>query len=193
MKLCSQTGVTVMILNFRTDRSEQTVPTQIRLLLQERSSLIRVYTVCHSVCIFKTHYPVAEPRSKFYDNYSNFSGIQIFWHFTVCSFLKAQFSLWVQFRFCSIVVKLILAWKPWKSLERIRGRNGRPSRILIMISCQSSRITFKLFNLTFYENIWNEHFVVCVCVVQKNWSFIWLLYNTGDVNKNCECFLHYFM
>ena len=57
---------TVMILSFRTDRSGQTVQTQIRLLLgavwsgsalfaadpdQTRSSLIRIYTICHSVCI----------------------------------------------------------------------------------------------------------------------------------------------
>ena len=41
--------ITVMILSFRTDRSSQTMQTQIRLL---RSSLIRVYTVCYSVYIF---------------------------------------------------------------------------------------------------------------------------------------------
>ena len=35
----------VMILSFRTDR---------------RSSLIRVYTVCHSVCFFLTHYSVVK-------------------------------------------------------------------------------------------------------------------------------------
>ena len=45
-----------MILSFRTDRSEQTVQTQIRLLLENR--LIRVYTVCHSICSFWTHYSV---------------------------------------------------------------------------------------------------------------------------------------
>ena len=39
-----QTVSTVMILSFRTDRSGQTVQTQIRLL-------ISIYTVCHSVCI----------------------------------------------------------------------------------------------------------------------------------------------
>ena len=38
-----------MILSFRTDRSRQTVSSHIRLLL------IRVYTVCHSVCIFWMH------------------------------------------------------------------------------------------------------------------------------------------
>ena len=38
-----------MILSFRTDRSGQSVQSQIRLLL------IRVYTVCHSVCIFWMH------------------------------------------------------------------------------------------------------------------------------------------
>ena len=38
---------TVIILNIGTDRSEQTVQTLIRLL-----SLIRVFSVCYSVCIF---------------------------------------------------------------------------------------------------------------------------------------------
>ena len=47
--------VTKVILSFRTDRSGQTLRTQIRLLLkirffQEQS------TVCNSVCIFRTHY-----------------------------------------------------------------------------------------------------------------------------------------
>ena len=46
---------TVMILSFRTDKSGQTVQTQIRLLL-ERNSLIRVYTVCNCVCIFWMYY-----------------------------------------------------------------------------------------------------------------------------------------
>ena len=40
---------TVIFLSFRTDRSRQTVQTQIRLLL------IRVYTVCNSLCIFWMH------------------------------------------------------------------------------------------------------------------------------------------
>ena len=40
---------TIMILSFGTDRSGQTVQTQ-------RSSLIRVYTVCSSLCIFWMHY-----------------------------------------------------------------------------------------------------------------------------------------
>ena len=47
---------TVMILSFRTDIPGQTVQTQIRLLL------IRVYTVCHSVCW--THYSMVEPHSS---------------------------------------------------------------------------------------------------------------------------------
>ena len=50
-----------MILSFRTDMLRQTVQTQIRLL---RSSLIRVYTVCHSVCIVWTHYSMVEPHSS---------------------------------------------------------------------------------------------------------------------------------
>ena len=49
---------TVMILSFRTDMPWQTVQTQIR------SSLIRVYTVCHSICIVWTHYSMVEPLSS---------------------------------------------------------------------------------------------------------------------------------
>ena len=45
---------TVKILNIGTCMSEQTVKILIRLLL--RSSLIRIYTVCHSFCIFWRHY-----------------------------------------------------------------------------------------------------------------------------------------
>ena len=40
--------------NFRTDRSGQTVQTQI-------SSLIRVYTVCNSLCIVWMHYSKENP------------------------------------------------------------------------------------------------------------------------------------
>ena len=43
---------TLMILSFRTDRSGQTVQTQIRLLLE------RVFTVCYSICIFLSKYPM---------------------------------------------------------------------------------------------------------------------------------------
>ena len=46
---------TVMFLSFRTDRSGQTLQTQIRLLL------IRVYTVCNSLCIFWMHYSKENP------------------------------------------------------------------------------------------------------------------------------------
>ena len=51
----------VMTLSFRTDRSWQTVQIQIRLLLGAvRSgsviSLIRVFTVCYSICIILTKY-----------------------------------------------------------------------------------------------------------------------------------------
>ena len=44
----------------------------------QRSSLSGVYTVCHSVCIFWTHYFVVKRYwSQFKDNYSNFLGCPI--------------------------------------------------------------------------------------------------------------------
>ena len=52
---------TVKILNIGTCMSEQTVKILIRLLL--RSSLIRIYTVCHSFYIFWRHYFIAKLNS----------------------------------------------------------------------------------------------------------------------------------
>ena len=49
---------TLMIPSFQTDRSVQT-PNSVGLHdvhVPKRSSLIRVYTVCHSVCIYWTYY-----------------------------------------------------------------------------------------------------------------------------------------
>ena len=62
------------VLSFRTDRSEQTVQT----------SLIRVYTVCHSVCIVWTHCCMVEPHgSNFRVITTNFLGVRIIRKFTV--------------------------------------------------------------------------------------------------------------
>ena len=52
---------TIIILSIWTDRSEQTVLIQIRLLLQE--SLICVYTLFHSVCIFCRHFSTVKLHS----------------------------------------------------------------------------------------------------------------------------------
>ena len=46
--------ITIKILNIGTCMSEQTVQILIRLLL--KSSLIRIYTVCHSFYFFWRHY-----------------------------------------------------------------------------------------------------------------------------------------
>ena len=69
-------SITVMILSFRTDMPGQTVQTQI--------SLIRVRSVCHSVCIVWTHYSMVEPHSSnFRVITTNFLGVRIFRKFTV--------------------------------------------------------------------------------------------------------------
>ena len=62
-----------MILSFRTDMPGQIVQTQ-----------IRVYTVCHSVCIVWTHYSMIEPHSSnFRVSTTKFLGVWIFRKFTV--------------------------------------------------------------------------------------------------------------
>ena len=81
--------ITLMILIFRTDMPGQIVQTQIR------SSLIRVYTVCHSVCIVWTHYSMVEPHnSNFRVITTNFLGVQILRKITVLQFF---FFLFLQY------------------------------------------------------------------------------------------------
>ena len=70
---------TVMILNFWADMPRQTVQTQIRLLL-----LIKVYSVCHSVCIVWTHYSMVESHcSNFRVITTNILGVRLFRNLTV--------------------------------------------------------------------------------------------------------------
>ena len=47
----------------------------------QTAPLNRVYTVCHTVCIFLSHYSLVEPHCS--NNYSNFLGVSIFMSFTV--------------------------------------------------------------------------------------------------------------
>ena len=69
--------LTVMFLSFRTDRSGQTVQTHIR------SSLIRVYTVCTSLCIVWMHHSKETPSC------STFRVITInFWVSEILRFLR---------------------------------------------------------------------------------------------------------
>ena len=73
---------TVKILNIGTYMSEQTVSILIRLLL--RSSLIRIYTVCHSVHIFWRHYCIVKSYCFILKTATVVSqGVQIFRVFTV--------------------------------------------------------------------------------------------------------------
>ena len=50
-------GPTRMVLNFRTDRSWQTVQTQIRLFLEEQSDQ-GLHCFCYIICMFLTKYQV---------------------------------------------------------------------------------------------------------------------------------------
>ena len=72
-------NITVMILIFRTDRIGQTVQNQTRL-----SSLIRVFTVCYSICVFLTKYATVWPFClNFRLITAKFSGVRKFRNFTV--------------------------------------------------------------------------------------------------------------
>ena len=64
-----------------------------------RSSLIRVYTVCHSVCIVWTHYStVGSHSSNFRVITTNCLGVRIFRKFTVYCFVGTSY--WTEIVWC---------------------------------------------------------------------------------------------
>ena len=82
-----------MILSFQTDMPGQTMQTP---------SLIRVYTICHSVCIVWTHFSMVEPHSpNFRVITTNVLGVRIFRKFTVVlceiNFMKIRHKIMVPF------------------------------------------------------------------------------------------------
>ena len=86
--------ITVMILSFRTDMPEQTVQTQIRLLLEEQSD--QGLHCLPFVCIVWTHYSMVEPHSSnFRVITTNLLGVQIFRKFTVVYFDTFMVLVWV--------------------------------------------------------------------------------------------------
>ena len=76
--------VTVMILSFRTDRSEQTVQTQIRLLLEEQSDQGLHCLPFHLHLLVTLFYGISF-LFEFRGITSNFSGVQKFRNFMVCT------------------------------------------------------------------------------------------------------------
>ena len=84
-----KTMCTVKILNIGTCMSEQTVKILIRLLL--RSSLIRIYTVCHSFYIFWRHYFIVKLNCFILRTTTVAGlGVPIFRVFTVVEFANSK-------------------------------------------------------------------------------------------------------
>ena len=98
---------TVIFLSFRTVRSgKQCRP---RSDCSYRSSLIRVYTVCNSLCIFWMHYSKEMPScSTFRVITTNFLGVRIFRKFTVYYpwkfFFQSVSLVLVSFSSCPFIV-----------------------------------------------------------------------------------------
>ena len=110
-----------MILSFRTNIPEQTVQIQIRLLLS-RSSLIRVYTVCHSVCIVQTDYSVVEPHSSnFRVITTNSLGVRIFRKFTVYNVVDVFTCNKIIIKLEQCMIKLLFQYEPKSCFLYMKG------------------------------------------------------------------------
>ena len=110
---------TAVIQNFLTGRSWQTVQTQIPGQTAPLGSLIRVYTVCHTICIFWMHYSMVKPScSNFRMIKPHFSGVRIFRVVTI---------LWttVQNLEHSDTPKMV-SYEPWHDKTCLREISTRP-------------------------------------------------------------------
>ena len=75
---------TVMVIIFRTDRSGQTVQTQIRLLLEDTSDHHQGIHICYSICLVLMKYPkVWHYCLNFRKITAKFSGVRNLRNFTV--------------------------------------------------------------------------------------------------------------
>ena len=86
----------------------QTVPTQM-------SSLIRVYTVCHSICTVWTHYPTVEPHSSNFRVITSLLGVRIFRKFTVCFDLHLHILMFIYSTIS--LVNLASYLEPWADIQ----------------------------------------------------------------------------
>ena len=100
---------TVMVLSFRTDRTG---------LCKQRSSLIRFYTVCHSVCItlWKS---LVQPCSNFSVMTTIFSGVQIFTSCTVILILHHLFTSFMHLYTHFNLYKFLMGFKISQGLSSI--------------------------------------------------------------------------
>ena len=82
----------------------------------QMSSLIRVYTVCHSVCTVWAHYSTEEPHSSnFRVITTNLLGVQIFRKFTVCFVLHLHILMFIYSTIS--LVNLASYLEPWADIQ----------------------------------------------------------------------------
>ena len=131
--------LTVKILNIGTCMSEQTVKILIRLLL--RSSLIRIYTVCHSLYIYWRHYFIVKSNGFILRTTAVAGlGVPIFRVFTVYvsgSSVASESYLWSQNQFSG----------------DLHGRFGQ----IFAQSCVSKKIDFYRKNSKIWDTSNNCH------------------------------------
>ena len=85
----------MMLANYRDDRyfSDRQVCAN-SADPDQRSSLIWVYTVCHSICIIWTYYSMANPHFSIFKVYSNFTGVRTFRLFMVHHCTLSAYNIW---------------------------------------------------------------------------------------------------
>ena len=78
----------------------------------QRSSLIRVYTVCHSVCIIWTHFSMVEPHSSNFRLITTiFLGVLIFRKLTVCALVTGLLIVGLSL---SSILNFPPSTRPWR-------------------------------------------------------------------------------
>ena len=132
-----------------------TIMTYIVYIIMIRSSLIRVYTVCHSACIIWTHYSLVEPHSSnFRVITTNFWGVRVFRKFTVEWHLVLLMN---QLRLCQFLV----------------ARETKEAFLMLHISYSSCfQVSICMLIICRHYAAWHKKFEMRKCYSQKFQIFV---------------------
>ena len=192
--------ITVMIRRFRTDIWANSADPD------QRSSLIRVYTVCHFVCIVWTHYSKVEPHgSNVRVITTNVLGVWIFRKFTVVLNCLADHGQTIQSLAkcgsCHCIFRLLQTFLPlfsWKMIVNLNNPSGSQyltEWLLIYFSDEIVRFFYCKTNHRSQQPHKSANKIICAIIsacylhLSKTEYVLWLAVNkfskTERRKKNC--------
>ena len=123
-----------------------------------RSSLIRVYSVCYSICIFWMHYSVVEPPCLTFRIITpNFSGVRFFRKFMVIISSTQFFNFMVYYVECSVRLSALGIMGRIRDLSSTAIYQPVSDKCFTTIHISSGKV-----------KIWLQNSITCILIHQRS-------------------------